>query len=43
MENMKKILVAVAITATLSGCLVSQNDAVRSLSYSEVRKAIPIG
>lgn len=40
---MKKILVAVAVAAALSGCLVTQNDVVRSLSYSEARKAIPIG
>lgn len=40
---MKKILVTAALAATLPSCLVAQNDTVRSLSYPEARKVIPIG
>lgn len=40
---MKNIFLAFATATALSGCLVAQNEAVRTLSYQQANKAIPIG
>lgn len=40
---MKKYITAIMACAMLSGCLTPQNEAVRSLSYTQAVKAIPVG
>ncbi|MEP3893161.1 MAG: outer membrane protein assembly factor BamE [Litorimonas sp.] len=40
---MKKILICAALLVGLAGCFGPQNQAVRSLDYTQATKAIPIG
>jgi outer membrane protein assembly factor BamE (lipoprotein component of BamABCDE complex) len=40
---MKKIIVSLLLASALSACFITQNEAVRTLSYQQASKAIPIG